>query len=334
MVYVVVLALLGASALFSGLTLGLMSLNPHELKRKMRLGDRRATEVYSIRKKGNLLLVTLLLGNVATISCLSLYLESIYPSVVAGILATGLITVFGEIAPQAVFSRYALIIGASTAWIVRALMFVLYPVAGPMAWVLDKSLGEELPTMYSRNELVGILQEHRGNAIRSDEERIARGALTFSGKKITEVMTPRFMVTSIEQDRVLDSKTIDELRKTGYSRFPVYDDSMDHVTGMLYSQQLIDPKNHNKKVLEVCGKKVFFVNENASLDHALNAFIKTKNHLFMVVNEFSEFVGIIAIEDVIEEILGVEIVDEFDKYANVRAVAEKLGEERVRKTAI
>ena len=334
MIYIVVLALLAISALFSGLTLGLMSLGPHELKRKMALGDARARRIYSVRKRGNLLLVTLLVGNVAAISTMSLVLASVTSGVVAGMLTTFLITIFGEILPQAVFSRYAMMLGSRTAWLVHAIIFIFYPVAAPLAWLLDRVLGEELPTMYSRKELMGILEEHGGSTLKKDEERIARGALTFSEKLIRDIMTPRSMVTGIEQDRILDASTIEDLRLSGYSRFPVYDESFDRVTGMLYSQQLIDPALRGKAVSKVASQNVFFVNEDARLDHALNAFIKTKNHLFMVVNQFSEFVGVIAIEDVIEEILGVEIVDEFDKYANVRAVAEKSVPPTSRKHAI
>jgi metal transporter CNNM len=334
MIYIVVLALLAVSALFSGLTLGLMSLGPHELKRKMALGDVRARRIYSVRKRGNLLLVTLLVGNVAAISTMSLVLASATSGLAAGLLTTFLITIFGEILPQAVFSRYAMLLGSRTAWLVHVIMFVLYPVAAPLAWLLDKVLGEELPTMYSRKELMGILEEHGGSTLKKDEERIARGALTFSDKHIRDIMTPRSMVTGIEQDRVLDARTIEDLRLSGYSRFPVYDESFDQVTGILYSQQLIDPAIRGKAVSKVASENVFFVNEDARLDHALNAFIKTKNHLFMVVNQFSEFVGVIAIEDVIEEILGVEIVDEFDKYTNVRAVAEKSGAPSSRKNAL
>jgi metal transporter CNNM len=334
MLYVVVLGLLALSGVFSGLNLGLMSLGPHELKRKAALGDSRAKRVYFVRRRGNLLLVTLLLGNVATISALTLVLDAAVPAVFAGLATTALITVFGEIVPQAIFSRYALQVGSATAWFVRAVMIILYPIAAPLAWLLDVTLGDELPRLYSRRELVDLLDQHRGNTLAQDEGRIARGALTFGEKKIKEVMTPRFMVTGIEQDRVLNASTIEDLRRSGYSRFPVYDDSLDHVNGVLYMQQLIDKAVHGKKVSEVASKTVYFVNEDATLDHSLNAFIKTKNHLFMVVNEFSEFVGIIAIEDVIEEILGVEIVDEFDRYSNVRAVAEKMVAARVRKNAL
>src|SRR6266404_2077134 len=200
MKYLIIFGLLCLSALFSGLTLGLMSLGPHELKRKMALGDVRAKRIYAVRKRGNLLLVTLLVGNVASISSMSIFLDSISGGWIAGITTTALITIFGEILPQALFSRYAMQLGSQTAWLVRIIMFLLYPVTAPLAWVLDKALGDELPTVYSRRELVGILQEHGGSTLDADEERIARGALTFSDKRIEEVMTPRFMVTGIEQD--------------------------------------------------------------------------------------------------------------------------------------
>src|SRR5579863_10076458 len=104
MVYALVFGLLCLSALFSGLTLGLMSLGPHELKRKADLGDVRARRIYVVRRRGNLLLVTLLLGNVASISSVSIALNSVAPGIEAGLLTTALVTVFGEIAPQALFS--------------------------------------------------------------------------------------------------------------------------------------------------------------------------------------------------------------------------------------
>ena len=336
--FAIVIGLLLLSALFAGLTLGLMSLGPYELKRKMALGDTQAKKIYAVRKRGNLLLVTLLLGNVATISTLSIFLESVVPGgIYAAILSTALITVFGEIMPQAVFSRFAMPLGARAAWLVRIIIFLMYPVAAPLAWILDKTLGEELPTIYSKKEIVGILQEHSGSSesvIKTDEERIARGALTFGEKQITEVMTPRSMVMGIDSEQKLDAATVEELMESGYSRFPVYEESLDHVIGMFYAHHLLDPAILGKTVAEVCAPKLYFVNEEARLDHALNAFIKTKHHLFMVVNQFSEFVGILSIEDVLEEILGVEIIDEFDKYNNVREVAEKMSSAQATKNLV
>ena len=157
MTYIIVFVLILLSALFSGLTLGFFSLNRDDLQRKTKLKDARATKVYKLRQKGNLLLCTLLIGNVAVNSTLSIFLGSIASGFMAGIIATILIVIFGEIIPQATFSRYALVIGAKLTWLVKILIFVLYPVCGPIAWALDKILGDEMPTVYSKHELIKII---------------------------------------------------------------------------------------------------------------------------------------------------------------------------------
>jgi CBS domain containing-hemolysin-like protein len=77
----------------------------------------------------------------------------------------------------------------------------------------------------------------------------------------------------------------------------------------------------NKKVKDVMRREVYYVHEEQTLDHALKAFIKTKHHLFIVINSFEEFVGIITIEDILEQIIGKKIIDEFDKYDDLREVA-------------
>ena len=124
----IVLILILLSGLFSGLTLGLLGLNKSELERKIKLGDKKAKRVYNIRKNGNLLLCTLLLGNVAVNSALAIFLGSITNGILAGVMATGLIVIFGEILPQATISRYALTVGYHSFWMVKFFIFLLYPV--------------------------------------------------------------------------------------------------------------------------------------------------------------------------------------------------------------
>lgn len=324
---VITLVLITLSAIFSGLTLGLLSLGPHELKRKIELGDKNAEKIYPIRKKGNLLLVTLCLANVAVNAALSIFLGSIAPGLIAGLISTALITVFGEIAPQAIFSRFAMELGARSIWLVKIFMFVLYPICAPLAWALDKLLGDELPTVYSKNEMMQILEEH-GTSDESDiqehEERIARGALTFGDKKIEDIMTPRSVIASVREGDVITKKYLEDLKKHGYSRYPVFDNNKENLVGIMYMYKLVGSNIDKKTVGEVCDKKIHFLNIQEKLDHALSAFIKTKSHLYGVVNEFKEVVGIVSIEDVIEEIIGEEIVDEFDEFENIRSVAEKL----------
>ena len=122
--YLIVILLLLLSATFSGLTLGLMSLNPFDLRRKARLGNKHAQKIYPLRSRGNMLLSTLLIGNVAVNAALAVFLGSLTTGITASLLATGLIVVFGEIIPQATFSRYALRVGAKTIWIVYVFLYI------------------------------------------------------------------------------------------------------------------------------------------------------------------------------------------------------------------
>ena len=124
--YFIVIILVAFSGVFSGLTLGFFSLGKDDLERKAELKDKDAIKVYKIRKDGNLLLCTLLIGNVAVNSAISIFLGSITSGVAAGFIATSLIVIFGEIIPQATFSRYALIVGARLAWLVRLFIFIFF----------------------------------------------------------------------------------------------------------------------------------------------------------------------------------------------------------------
>jgi metal transporter CNNM len=325
---VVAIALIVLAALFSGLNLGLMSLDTYELKRKADLGDINAQKVYAIRHRGNLLLVTLLTGNVAVISALTLVLNSAYHGVIAGVLTTVLITIFGEIIPQAILARYALRLGAQLANIVRVVMILLYPICAPVAYVLDKALGDELPTVYSKSELTRLVEDHRhyvGSGVDKDEARIVRGALTFGDRTISQIMTPRSVAEMVPSDLVLGESAIRRLKGSGFSRIPVYaHDKPNDIVSILYVKDLIGVVPGKKTAGQLARPKVLFVNLDDNLDETLNAFLKTRNHLFIVIDEFAEIQGIVTIEDVLEEIIDREIADEFDRYDDMRQVARRV----------
>ena len=324
MTYIIVIVLIALSALFSGLTLGLMGLDVYDLERKMMHGDLLAKKVYPIRKRGNLLLTALLLGNVFVNAFLAVYLGSLASGVVAGVAATALIFVFGEIIPQAVFSRYALRLGAMMVPLVRVLIFVLYPIIYPISKALDKMLGEEIPNVYSRKELISIIAEHEDSQespIDEDEERIAHGALKFSQKKVEEIMTPRTVVVGVWEDKDVNKELADELLESGMSRFPVYEEeNQDVLKGLLYIRDLVG-KDLKGKVRDLDLRGIHYVPEDMPLDDLLNDFIKHRQHLFGVQDEFGGFSGVVTVEDVLEEILQREIVDEHDKHLDMRKFA-------------
>jgi metal transporter CNNM len=265
---------------------------------------------------------------VAVISALSIVLDSVYHGLVAGILSTALITIFGEIIPQAVLARYALRLGAKFTGLVRVIMIILYPVCAPMAWVLDRVLGDELPTVYTKTELKRLLEEHRdhkNSEIDTDEVRIARGALSFGDRQIRDIMTPRSVASMIDANQLLDAATMAQLKKSGFSRIPVYrHNAADDIGGILYMKDLVGVDTAKKTAGKLARSKVYFVKLDDNLDDTLNAFLKTRNHLFVVIDEFAEVHGIVTIEDVLEEIIDREIADEFDRYDDMRKVARRL----------
>lgn len=324
MIYLIVLTLIVFSALFSGLTLGLMSLNTYELKRKMDLGSKEAARVYKVREKGNLLLCTLLIGNVAVNATLSIYLSSITAGVTAAFIATALIVIFGEILPQSVFSRYALTLGSRTAWLVQIFIFIFYPICYPLALILDKVLGAELPTIYSKQELMKIIEEHEDSSdstVKEEEERIVKGALTFSDKTVRTIMTPRVVVAAYGHDTIIDEKFIQSLKNTGYSRIVVYREELDTVLGIVYLKHLIGGTSLGKTLGDIADREVIYVNETRNLLDVLNAFLTSRHHLFVVISEFGNLVGIVTLEDLLEEIIGSEIMDEDDKHQDLRRLA-------------
>lgn len=327
MEYFIVIVLVCFSALFSGLTLGFFSLDKDTLKRKRDLGDVKAEKIYSVRENGNLLLCTLLIGNVAVNSALSIFLGSIVSGLIAGLTATALIVVFGEIVPQAIFSRHALHLGSKVVWIVKIFIFIFYPVCKPLSWILDKILGNEVTTIYSKKEIMKLIEDHedsKESSIDADEEKIIKGALSFSKKQVEDIMTPRSEVFSLSLDQRLDRAAVNQICKTGHSRIPVYEDNLDNVKGILYAKDLIREENlKDKNAGEMCRRdEVIFVDYDKPLDDLLNAFQETRHHLFIVISEYGLVQGIVTIEDVLEEIIGEEIMDEFDQYEDLQKEAK------------
>jgi metal transporter CNNM len=317
MEYIISAVLVVFSGLFSGLTLGLLSLDVQSLHRRARNGDEEAKRVLPLREKGNLLLTTLLLGNVAVNTTLSVYLGSIASGIVAGVTATVLIVLFGEIIPQAVISRYALWFGSRTALFTRVVIFVWYPIAWPIAKILDHTLGSEMPTIYSHRELMEIISEHEDSEhsfIDEDEERIAHGALTFSHRRAREVMTPVDQVVSYDEHQKLTEAFFEEVNEHGYSRLPIYSGKPENIVGILYVKDLIveDDNISIKDTEEAFEDECLVVRGEDKLDGVLARILKQRKHMAMVKNRNGQFLGVLTLEDIIEEIIQQEIEDEDD----------------------
>lgn len=317
MTYLICLFLITCSAIFSGLTLGYFSLDIASLKRRAAAGDPQALAIYPLRARGNLLLTTLLWGNVTVNTILSVFLGSLISGVFASLLATSLIFLFGEIGPQAAFSRHALWIGSKLAPLTRVLMFIAYPVAFPVAYTLDRLLGHATPAMYSKHEIMQIISEHEDSEhspIDADEKRIVHGALQFSHTQVREVMTPIEKVAMFDENQKLNHSFFEDVSDEGYSRFPIYSGNKTNIVGVLFAKDLLteDEDISIIQTADAFDKNVMRIKGSAYLDTVLARMLKQKQHLAIVEKSSGEAIGVLSLEDIIEEIIQVEIEDEED----------------------
>jgi len=178
---------------------------------------------------------------------------------------------------------------------------------------------------YSREDLDQLLKtikNQEDNGFRPGEIDMLSHVLAFGDRIVRDVMTPKRVVQSVAVNDSVAPVLMDELHETGHSRFPVYEQTSEgeKVVGLLFIHDMLQ-KMDSRPVRELMRPSVHYVHEDHTLYQTLQAFLKTKQHLFVVVNEFEEYVGIITIEDVLEQAIGKIIVDEFDQYDDLRAVA-------------
>ncbi|MCA9361181.1 DUF21 domain-containing protein [Candidatus Kaiserbacteria bacterium] len=315
--YIISLVLILLSATFSGLTLGYFSLNTQTLRRKAGLGSQDAKLILPIREHSNRLLTTLLLGNVAVNAVLSVYLSSIATGLVAVIIATVLIFLFGEIIPQAAFARHAMYVGSRAAPFVKVLMFLTYPITWPITFFLNKILGTEIHSLYSKRELMAIvseLEDSENSPLDEDEERIIHGALQFSHTTVREVMTPKERVFTYDINVRLTDDLTDDISEHNFSRYPVYSGNPDNIVGILFTKDLLSEETGTalKDTKEAVESNFLTIKPNTHLDIVLGIMLKKHKHMAIVKNKSDNFLGVITLEDIIEEIIQFEIEDEDD----------------------
>ena len=180
--------------------------------------------------------------------------------------------------------------------------------------------------LHSREELQHLIDSSVG-VVSKDEKKLLLSAMSFQSLPVSDVMTPRSMIESINKEEVLGPLVLDDLHKKGYSRFPVIENDVDHVIGVLHLRDVLtldaSKKHATSRAESAMEPRVFYIHEEQTLEHALNAFIKTHHHLFIVVNQYRETVGLLTLEDVTEALLGREIIDEFDEHEDLRSVAAR-----------
>jgi metal transporter CNNM len=313
----IVLLLIGISGICSGLNVALMSLDLSDLRRKRKLGNNEARKVYPLRKNSHLSLSAILITNVAAVSATSLVLESIVFGVIAGMISTLLIVIFGEILPQAFFVRHALRFMARYSKLLKFMIIVTYPIAKPLQILLDRVLSYEPAQLQSRHELGILISEHSVNKqseLDDDEIEIMQGALSLSEKHVRDIMTKMRNVYWLTPSTMIDAEKIDEIKAKGFSRIPIFDAKLSRCYGVLLMKDLVDIDfdDNPQKVYDLTLYPTEIVGSKTALDTMFRKFIASGTHLLPIERD-DEIVGVVTIEDLIEEIVGHEIEDETDR---------------------
>jgi len=172
----------------------------------------------------------------------------------------------------------------------------------------------------SREELQDMID--RSNILSDDERKLIVHSLGFKHELVESIMTPKNLIKTVKKAEFLGPLVLSEIHELGHSRLPVIGADLDHVVGTLHIGDLLslDVKQSvtAEKAMEA---KVFYIRYDQTLEHALAAFIETRHHLFIVINESRETVGLLTLEDVMEALLGRTILDEDDNHEDAHSVA-------------
>jgi len=312
-----VIILVGFAAVCSGLNVSFMSLSVSDLKRKAKLGNTYASRILPLRKNTHLTLAAILLTNVAAASAAPLVLDMQLNGVVAGIVSTLLLVTFAEILPQALFARNALTYCGKLSWLLRTMIVLTYPIAKPLQLMLDRLFGRERQQLHTRHELGLLVTEHLGDdrsELDEDEVEIIRGALQLSEKRVHSIMTPIRNVYWVASDSMIDSRTIDEIKVQGWSRIPIFNKQLTTCYGVILMKDLVDMDFNGQgiHVQDLLLHPTAVVGSMTALDTLFRRFIADGVHL-IPVEKNDRIVGIVTIEDLLEEIVGHEIEDETDR---------------------
>ncbi len=312
-----IVALVGIAAVCSGLNVAFMSLDIGDLRRKRKLGNKYAKMLLPLRKNAHLTLAAILFTNVAAASATPLVIDAHLNGFVAGAISTFLLVIFSEIMPQALFAQDALKWCGRLYWLIRLMIFITYPVAKPLQLLLDRLFKNTERDLHTRHELGLLINEHLGDKaseLDEDEVEIIKGALQLSEKRVSSIMTPIEHVYWLTPQTIIDDKRIDEIKESGRSRIPIFNQAKTICFGVLLVKQLVDIDfdENPPRVDELQLHPIQAIGSGTALDTMFRKFIGARTHL-MPIEKDDRIVGIVTIEDLIEEILGHEIEDETDK---------------------
>jgi len=248
-------------------------------------------------------------------------------AIYVSIVLTFAILYFAEIIPKTIGAIYWKALSPLASVLIRYMVWATYPIILTTLFLTDKiSKGKEDANSLTKDELLeSMLMGEDEGVIDEKESDYIENVLKLDDMKIADILTPRSVVFSLDKNLTVKEvlEAYPEVFK--FSRIPIYNDSIDHVIGLIRIKELFKQALKDDSVtLEEIKFDIFAISENIPVSKALDLFISRKEHMFLVLDNYDQTEGIVTLEDCVETILGVEIVDETDTTVDMRALAKLL----------
>lgn len=316
-----IMVLVMLSGYFSATETAFTSVNKIKLKNQANEGDKKAALVLELEAKYDKLLTTILVGNnivniamtaIATVLFVELF--GAYGATLSTIVITIVVLIFGEISPKNIAKEKPEVFSKMSAPIIKVLMILLTPVNFLFTqWkkLLTKMFKLGGDHTITEDELLTIVEEaETGGSIDNEQSELIQNAIEFNDLEAWDVLTPRIDMKAIEVHTSKD-ELAEMFKETGFSRFPVYEDEIDHIIGVINQKDFHNyVVGSNKSVTDYI-KPVVFVPGGIKASALLKKMQQMKTHIAIVVDEYGGTEGLITMEDIIEELVG-EIYDEHD----------------------
>ena len=321
---ILLVILLACSALISGAEVALFSLTKSNIDKGIDENPSAMEIISSLLERPKKLLATILVANnfinIAIVLLFAYIGETLFKDITNTIMrfllevvsATFLILLFGEIIPKIYASRNSVKFASFMARPLRVLDVIFSPISLPMRYTtlkIQERFGKQRSNL-SVDQLSQALELTNDEDTTQEEQKLLQGIVSFGNTDTKQVMRPRMDLFALNIDTPFET-IIKEIVDNGYSRIPVYEESIDDVKGVLYVKDLLPHLNKKKFKWTTLLREPFFVPENKKLDDLMVEFQTKKVHLAVVVDEYGGTSGLVSLEDIIEEIVG-DISDEYD----------------------
>ncbi|MBP1545967.1 MAG: HlyC/CorC family transporter [Oscillospiraceae bacterium] len=314
------------SAYFSATETAFSCLNRIRIKNMAEKGSKKAALVLRLSENYDSMLSTILIGNnivnilsasLATVLFVNMLGSETGPTVSTAV-TTVVVLIFGEISPKSIAKESPESFAMFSAPLLKILMTVLTPfnfLFGRWKRLLSLIFKSRDDSGITEEELLSIVEEARlDGGINEQEGMLIRSAIEFTETEARDILTPRIDITAVPDNA--DSEEIARVfRETAYSRIPVYEDSIDRITGVIYQKDFHNYVKSGQKILSEIIRPVLFIPENKKIDILLRELQQMKSHIAVVADEYGGTIGLVTLEDILEELVG-EIWDEHDEVSN------------------